>query len=269
MITAPLDPGYVELLAKQLPPSGATLRLIDIGGKTGTGLLERRADIEIVAQQFFPEMAENSVDAVLFFEALGKDLLVQSLRVLRPGARLIGIDPAGQVDEQTVKRLESAGYTRILVESVGSHGVLLRGEKPHETGDTLARIDQVAGQEAVRPDLSIFKGRYVHLLVRQTPNKPVWAMNPDETIQWHAVGVNHADQIAVLAFSSLPNAVAFMQRAVLAGAIKDVNKVGKFTRDAAGVWPFALIINPIFGEMVDTTYGEIEIDPGTAMTGEE
>ena len=46
----------------------------------------------------------------------------------------------------------------------------------------------------------------------------------------------------LLAFSSLPNAVAFMQPAVIAGTIKDVNKVAKFSRATAQDW--RVLINP-------------------------
>jgi len=269
MDTTALDPRYIELLAKQLPPSGAVLRLLDLAGKAGAGLLERRADIEIVENKGLPNMPENSVDAVLFSAMPDDSLLRHGLRALRPGGRLIGIDPQGGANRDAVDQLETAGFIRILVEPAEPAGVLLRGEKPHETDDTLTRIDVVARQETPRPDMRMFKGRNVYVLARQTPNKPAWALKPGERVRWHAVGVEEGGQIAALAFSSLPNAVAFMQRAVLAGAVRDVNKVAKYSREVAEQWPFMLVINPIFSEMESAIYGEIEVDPATAVTGEE
>ena len=47
-------------------------------------------------------------------------------------------------------------------------------------------------------------------------------------------------------FTSLIRAVAFMQAAVLAGALLGVNKVGKFPAAAACRWPFLLVVDPLF-----------------------
>src|SRR5262249_6389829 len=141
-----------------------------------------------------------------------------------------------------VVTLENAGYTRILVEPLSDQGgVLMRGEKPHTTPDTMERIRQVAVRDA-ESDLSTYSGRYVHLLIQQTPNKPAWKLQPGEKIEWRAlalaqpsVGADETGRVA-LAFSSLPKAVSFMQPAVVAGAIRGVNKVAKFSRETAQGW---------------------------------
>src|SRR5690606_40606466 len=117
---------------------------------------------------------------------------------------------------------------------------LFRSEKPHTAQRTIDRIAQVAGRDAA-VDLERYTGRYVHLLIRQTPNKPVWAMQPEDVIEWQAAAITGADGPALLAFSSLPKAVAFMQPAVVQGLIRDVNKVGKFRREVARSWTVPLL----------------------------
>jgi hypothetical protein len=187
--------------------------------------------------------------------------------VLRPGGRLIAVDPHDEPSAARVRQLENAGYIRILVEELPTDagiGVLLRGEKPHVTDDTLARIQSVAAQDDAQAE---FRGRYAHLLIRQTPNKPVWALQPGETVEWHAVAVVDGGSPALLVFSSLPNAVAFMQPAVLAGTIKDVNKVAKFSSAAAQNW--RLVINPSLESLDGREIVLVSIDPALAEAPDE
>ena len=87
-------------------------------------------------------------------------------------------------------------------------------------------------QDSDSVDWSDFRGRYVHLLIRQTPNKPIWKLSPDETIEWQAVTIQPNETITLLAYSSLPKCVEFMQSAVIAGWVQDVNKVGKFKKES-------------------------------------
>src|SRR5262249_9393249 len=121
-------------------------------------------------------------------------------------------------------------------------GVLMRGEKPHTEERTVERIKQVAARDnEPAPRRS---SRYVYLLVQQTPNKPAWKLNKDEPVEWQAVAVAGEDETVLLAFSSLPKAVEFMQPAVMAGYIKDVNKVAKFSWETVRGWPFPVMLNP-------------------------
>jgi hypothetical protein len=262
-------------MAKHLPPSAATLQLVDVDGAAGTALAELRGDLQLipVKQGETWGLPPNSVDAVIAYgDALDAIGLQMALDVLRPGGRLIMTDPNGEVHETHVQTLESAGYTRILV-GIGTAcpapvGVLVRGEKPHTTDDTLLRVQGVADKDTAS-DLQMYKGRYVHLLVQQTPNKPVWALKPDEQVTWHALALNGAHPPTLLAFSSLPRAVAFMQPAVLAGQIKDVNKVAKFSREMALAWTLPVLLNPQVGTLNGHSVTLIPIDPSAAEASDE
>jgi hypothetical protein len=192
---------------------------------------------------------------------------------LRPGGRLIVIDPNGEVREQIGKTLEAAGYARILVETAVEcplpTGVLMRGEKPHTTNDTLTRIGQVAERDSDMQDLSSYKGRYVHLLIAQSPNKPAWNLESEEVIQWRAAAIQRTGQATLLAFTSLPKAVGFMQPAVLNGKIQGVNKVGKFSKMTAEAWTFPIVLNPDIASLDDGDVVFVDIDPATAEASDE
>lgn len=236
-------------MLKQLPPSTASPRLLDLTGQAGPLLAAQRADISTTdATVAAADWPDDFFDAVVAYDLpVTDDLLQRVLGWLRPGGRLIIIQPDGQPDAGAVAQLERVGYGRILVEPAHeSHGgALLRGEKAHQTDDTLARIQMVAGQDADQNDLTTFRGHYVHLLVRQTPNKPVWKRSPDEPLEWHAAALQRPDADPVLlSFSSLPNAVGFMQTAVMRGRLVGVNKVGKFSRAVAATWSQPVLLNP-------------------------
>src|SRR5690606_5851527 len=142
-------------------------------------------------------------------------------------------------------------------------GVLMRGEKPHVTGDTLARIQQVAQNDGDSLDLANFKGRYVHLLVVQTPNKPVWHLEEGEPVAWEALAMMNEedDTPQLIAFSSLPKAVGFMQPAVIAGHISGINKVGKFSKATATGWTLPVLLNPPPQILTDARITTVSIDP--------
>jgi len=275
-----VEAAHVETFIKHLPPSASTLRLLDLTGGAGDALRERRADLAITAAALSPAPdSQNSFDAIIAYAAPpGDDLLRQLLDALRPGGRLIILDPDGSPDASHVQMLEAAGYVRILVEELptnASVGVLIRGEKPHATADTLERIQSVAQQDTAGE----FKGRYVHLLIRQTPNKPVWALKPGETVEWHALALGDADSPRLIAFTSLPNAVAFMQPAVLTGKIKDVNKVAKFkreifthetfTRETAAGKPYKPLINPPVSVLENAVILLVPVNPARAESPDE
>ncbi len=241
--------------------------MLDLDGALSAGLLALRPDLDVVVG--VPTLVGlpddgSTYDAVVAYAAtLGDDLLRRILASLRPGGRLIAVDPLGEPDRAQVERLESAGYVRILVEAALPTGVLMRGEQPHVTSDTLARIQSVASQD----EPSQFKGRYLHLLIRQTPNKPVWALQPGEPVAWSAAALIDEGDPLLLAFSSLPNAVAFMQPAVIAGSIKDVNKVAKFSRTTAQDW--RVLVNPALDLLDGRAVVFVPVDPSLAETPDE
>ncbi len=263
---------FIEAMAKHLPPSASTLRLLDVNGFTGKTLSELRQDLEIVEVSGDPDtwhLEPQSFDAVVVLGLASNDaLLAASLAVLRPGGRMILMETSGEPDELRVQTLEKAGYTRILVgtgiECPLPTGVLMRGEKPHTTNDTLERIQVAAEQDEAQP-FAEYRGKYVYLLVTQTPNKPVWTLQAGEAIQWQAVTLDGA----LLAFSSLPKAVGFMQPAVLAGRIQDVNKVGKFSVATAQTWTQPVLLNPESDILEGGTVGRINVDASTAEAPDE
>lgn len=264
---------FILAMAKHLPPSSSALRLLDLEGRAGALLTSLRGDLvvnaaSLQALQATPP-AENSQDAIVIFNCpLDENALRVLLHALRPGGRLIRVDSTEAPDEDAVLRLEDAGYTRILVEpAVDGRGILMRGEKPHTEQRTVDRIQQVAQQDS-STSLADYRGRYVHLLVRQTPNKPVWALRPDEIIQWEAVALT-GENPTLLAFSSLPKAVAFMQPAVMAGFIRDVNKVVKFSKETAQTWTTPLRFNPTLAEVEHATVTLLPVDPTTAEAPDE
>jgi len=234
---------YIEAMARHLPPSGARLCLVDVGGQCAAVLCARRPDLD--PAEAWPHEVD-SADAVTALDVpLTVELLGRALAALRPGGRFIHIDSQGEPRAELVEKLANAGFTRILVEpALESGGALARGEKPHTARATLARIAQTAARDDPVSELSAYSGRYLHLLICQTPNKPVWALRPGERVTWTAAALDTNSGPALLAFSSLPKAVAFMQPAVLAGRIAGVNKVGKFSRAAAQTWPQPILFNP-------------------------
>jgi hypothetical protein len=263
---------FIEAMAKHLPPSASTLRLLDINGFTGKTLSQLRQDLDIVEVSGDPETWEiepQSMDAVVVLGQASNDpLLVASLAALRPGGRLILMETSGNPDELRVQTMEKAGFTRILVgtgiECPLPTGVLMRGERPHTTDDTLKRVQVAAAQDEAQP-FADYRGKYVYLLVTQTPNKPVWSRGANEAVQWQAITLNGA----LLAFSSLPKAVGFMQPAVLAGSIQDVNKVGKFGLATARTWAQPVLLNPEIDVLQSGTVGRIDVDASTAEAPDE
>jgi hypothetical protein len=266
---------FVEAMVKHLPPSASELRLLDVGGIMGDKLATLRNDLVVTAASLYVPhwtFPENSVDAVVAYDVLlSDDLLTAVLKVMRPGGRFIVVNPANTVDQAYVQTLENAGYVRILVEPAiyPPSGVLIRGEKTHTTDDTLERVEQVAARDSDTLDLEDFRGRYVHLLIEQTPNKPVWKLAPDEVIIWQAATIERDNQTFLLVFSSLPKAVSFMQAAVMGDFIRDVNKVAKFSKETVRTWTTPLLLNPTLESVQSATVSRILIDPKTAEAPDE
>lgn len=262
----------IEAMAKHLPPSGDSLRLVDVMGKTATILREQRPDITVVLA---PKKLTNwrieadSVDAIAAYDCEpSPDLLKSAMRVLRPAGRLIILNSRLDPSEAFVKTLEAADFTRILVE-VGAEcplpvGALMRGEKPHTEAHPTDRVKQVAAQ-----DTPIRTARYLHLLIHQTPHKPAWRLTADDKVEWQAVAVVGDDEFVLLTFSSLPKAVEFMQPAVMAGHIANVNKIAKFKWDVVKQWSYPTILNPS-DEIFDTqAIAMLEIDRTAAEAADE
>jgi len=262
-----------EAMLKHLPPSASSLKLLDVAGAAQEILLKHRPDLAITAVEGDPSgwgIPSAEFDAVTAFDAEpGSPLLAAALSALRPGGRLIVMSTRGEPDATHVVTLENHGFTRILVETGAECplpvGVLMRGERPHQTEDTLARVQVGAAADEDAQSLVDFKGRFVHLLIRQSPDKPAWKLRADEPLMWEAVTLEGM----LLAFSSLPKAVAFMQPVVLTGQILDVSKVAKFSKQTALAWPQAVLLNPMPNALEQGTLGVVSIDPDSAETPDE
>lgn len=275
MDAARLERHLIAVMAKHLPPSASTLKLLDLDGRAATCLATGRLDLDIrpiAASRLAADVVDcNSFDAVVAFDApLEPALLAAVLDRLRPGGRFIAVRSKAAVTEAYPRALSENGFVRILVEpALDGLGVLLRGEKAHTTANTRERISAVADADANRLDLESFKGRYLHLLIQQRPNKPVWKLTPRESVTWSAVAAQRAGQTRLLAFSSLPKAVAFLQPAVLADFLRDINKVGKFSRATAEDWRWDVLLNPTLGALQGETIALLEIDHATAEASDE
>lgn len=275
MDASDLQRHFVAVMAKHLPPSGSTLHLLDLDGSTGALLSEGRADL--LVRRLSPQtisattIASDSFDAAVAFDLdLTTRLLEQVIDALRPGGRFIALNSRDSVDESQPRFLSGHGYTRILVEpALDGLGVLLRGEKPHTTSDTIERVRSVAQADADLLNLVKYRGRYLHLLIRQQPNKPAWKLTPSDTFVWHAIALAKSPLPVLLAFSSLPKAVNFMQQAVLAGVITDINKVGKFSRATAASWTWRAVLNPTLESIHLAALTTVRIDPATAEAPDE
>ncbi len=267
------DSRLIDVLIKNLPPSASQLRLLDINGMAGEMVVLVRPDVHITVVSgdiSHWQFVENSFDAVVAVEyILNMPFLHAVLPILRHGGRLIIANSRASLSPtQYGTQLEDAGYIRILIEDALQNppsGVLMRGEKAHITADTHARIQEVAGAEHEFIPITEYKGRYVHLLIRQTPNKPPWRIDPDEPIQWEAVTINKH----LIAFSSLPKAVGFMQPSVMANKLHQVNKVGKFKPDVVMSWSLPILLNPTMTIWDEGALGFIGVNHAHAEAPDE
>ena len=266
---------FVAVMAKHLPPSSSTLRLLDLDGMSGSLLAQSRKDLRVchipASDLAARGVASAAFDAVLAYDLdLSVPLLISSLGALREGGRFIALQPRGAASESHWRCLQDQGYVRILVEpALDELGVLMRGEKPHATADTVARIQSVAHADGDSLDLAHFSGRYIHLLIQQCPNKPVWKLAPGEKIAWRAAAIRRDSAPVLLGFSSLPKAVGFMQPAVLAGLISDINKVGKFSLEQARALEWDIVLNTTHDSLRDQTLAFVDIDPSLAEAPDE
>lgn len=253
----------IETLIKHLPPSASAVHVLDVNGMAGDMLAQIRPDVQIsiVSGDVTTWQFEHQqFDAVIAVDYILNDTFLSAvLSILRYGGRLIIANSRASLTlAHYGNQLENRGYVRILIEDIpheSSKGVLMRGEKAHITDDTHQRIQTVAGNEAEFIPLSDYKGRFIHLLIRQTPNKPPWRIDPNELIQWDAVMINGV----MIGFSSLPKAVSFMQPSVLMNKFYTVNKVAKFKRERVISWSHKIVINPTL--MIWDNDAQLEFTP--------
>jgi hypothetical protein len=272
------------VFARHLPPSAGRPRVLALDPATASELAPV-ADLTLAAPGGWPP---GPFDAVAG-QAAPEPETLQALRArLRPGGRLI-LAAAGAPDA-LLRALTESGLIHCLVEAAGDEPgaaaegpgpalVLYRGERPPlgsslDRTQSLAREASPAGRSAlpVIDHQALPPTPFLHLLITQTPNKPVWRLAPGEGVTWHAATLVEpaSGRPALLVFSALVKAVAYMQRAVLAGQLAGINKVGKFPAAAAAGWPLKLIYNPAFEQAQAAAPGPaLPVDPQLALTGEE
>jgi hypothetical protein len=256
---------HQSVFAKHLPPSAGLPCVL---------ALDERAASELPAEITVTQTWSNGeqFDAIVGYTPPHD--LARWLPLLRPGGRLILANAVAS--EEALVALTDAGYIHCLVENHAGL-VLYRGERPPR-GSSAERIQAAAGSplpmaEGARLSREgVREFPFVFLLITQTPNKPAWKLAPDEKLEWRAATVLDpaTSQPALLAFTSLVKAVAFMQPAVLAQFLNGVNKVGKFRAEAAQAWPLPLIVNPAFDHWRTAALGpRLTVDARTAITGDE
>jgi hypothetical protein len=270
---------------KHLPPSADRPRVLALDSRAATHLAQAAADLDLISPvqaRFSPAtlpFKTESFDALVAVGLLAAPGPFQPARVLRPGGRFIALVRPEERDHW-LAALAQAGYVHLYSERDGDE-CLVRGERPPAALRPADRMAALAGtaQQAltiIDPRTADLRslGRHVHLLVAQTPNKPAWRLVPTDALEWHTPVFAAPDRAALApAFTSLVKAVQFMQAAVLAGALPGINKVGKFSAEAARAWSFHLAVNLAFevwrANLGTATLAWAPLDWRTAARGDE
>lgn len=262
------------------------VEVVRVGGPRSTRYVDWRA---------LP-LPDGSLDAVAMYGMVAqtvneKRIFSEARRVLRPGGRLLAfVDHAttlaslGAAPQPYAEMLIRFGFVRVLSE-VLAHGVFCRGEKAYKSEfTTVERIAATARPALTGPALTtllqgeslmLVRARYLHVLIQETPNIPVWRRTPDDVIGWQtplfqATAGRLAQQQFVLAFSALPKAVAFMQTAVLSGLVHDINKIAKYRKSVAVEWPFPVLLNATSDVASNfSTNSMVKLDPNKAESPDE
>lgn len=244
------------MFAKHLPPSAALPVVLALDPQAAAA-----CDLERVA---LAAADASSIDAVCATH--WPEQLVVLRERLRPGGRLILmlVDDLAE-GEARLAALQAAGYIHCLVEALPDGGWLCRGERaPLDAG--LARLTAVAAGGAPVNVTALV------LLIRQSPNKPTWRLEPGERRVWEAASLIDpaTGRPALAAFTSLVKAVAFMQPAVLAGFLEGINKTGRFATAQVEAWGLPVIVNPAFEDWRNAAPGpRVQVDPAQALAAEE
>lgn len=250
------------MFAQHLPPSAARPRVLALDEPSAQAL---PPDVEVVRDRAAP----GPFDAIVGQGAA--DALGDWFQRLRPGGRLILADapPAEAAPEafgaERLQALTAAGFIHCLVH-VDAPLTLCRGERP-PLAAARERVRATADAAPASP-----ASPFVFLLIQQSPNKPAWRLTPGEALTWQAATVVDpaTGRTALLGFTSLVKAVAFMQPAVLAGFLTGVNKVGQFPSAVAMTWDPPVLVNPRFEDWRSARLGPwAPVDPQAAVTGVE
>ena len=255
----------VDEMIRHLPPSSHNLMLLDISSDDmfAAAVAARRKDVHIIrygteAQHHLHgdsnlPLASCSLDAVSALSPSIEDhtqWFKEVLRVLRPGGRfMMYINLTKTANMAAI--LADNGFARVLGEVI-EKGTLIRGEKPYDADQTTVERTAQTSQSnknttivlSMGRDYEQIRARFLYILIWQLPNKPVWRMTAADVITWSTPQIETFNGTQVLAFTSLPKAVAFMQRAVLADFINDINRIVKFEKTIVADWNQTILLNP-------------------------
>ena len=262
-----------HLILKHLPPSA------DVPNVHACDEVSLRWAMSLEWQGHITMNDQQAIDGVL---ASDVSFAEEAARRLRPNGRAIFLLPnTPEVSSEAVVRaLTSTGLMRILTEAVLDGGyVLARGERSTDQPRPVDRMAAIAGAaagviELIEPEKAAEQYRALHLLVQQNPPTRGW--DEGVTLTWHASTVRdvRTDRTVLLGFTSLVKAVAFMQPAVLAGAIRNINKLPRYEMVHLVKWGLPVIVNPAFEILrADPHFAwdaaALEIEPTAALKSHE